>query len=279
MPAKWYEIRAEAGSRSAELWIYDVIGVDFWGDGTSAAEFSKELAALDVDEIALHLNSPGGNFFDGVAIHAALQRHPAKVTAYVDGYAASAAWMIAQAADHIVMAQNAFQMFHKAYGVAIGNDEEIATYSRLLAKIDDQQTSTAMQRMSKTEDEFRASMAAGDTWLSASEAVEWGFADEVAEPVRAAALTSFDFKALGITSAPVLAAAGAEVDCGKVLKRTNLSVLACEIEIEEIEPAGTDDADNRDEGGSPGSVASEDAGGAPVARTEAFIEGIGYVHL
>lgn len=243
MARKWYEIRAQAGERSAELWIYDVIGVDFWGDGVDAAQFSQDVAALDVDEIAVHINSPGGSFFDGVAIHAALQRHPAKVTAYVDGYAASAAWLVALAGDRVVMAQNAFMMFHKAYTVTMGNDVELLQRAAMLSKIDDQQVATGLGRASRSEEDFRAALAAGETWLNADEAVEWGFADEVAEPVRAAALARFDFKALGIKSAPVI-------------------------------------TDHRDDGGAP-SLASEEAGGAPVLteRPEAYIPGLGFARF
>jgi ATP-dependent protease ClpP protease subunit len=62
---KWYEIDAQSGA-VAEVWIYEEIGTDFWGQGLTAKKFVEDLAALDVEHIALHINSPGGSVFDGV---------------------------------------------------------------------------------------------------------------------------------------------------------------------------------------------------------------------
>ena len=72
---QWYEIRAQAGA--AEVYIYEQIGEDLFGEGVSAKNFCAELAALDVASIALHVNSPGGSVFDGQAIYNAVRRHPA----------------------------------------------------------------------------------------------------------------------------------------------------------------------------------------------------------
>ena len=73
---KWYEIRAQAGA--AEVYIYEQIGEDLFGEGVSAKNFCAELAALDVASIALHVNCPGGSVFDGQAIYNAVRRHPAR---------------------------------------------------------------------------------------------------------------------------------------------------------------------------------------------------------
>src|SRR5690349_7203571 len=88
---EWYSINAKAGTRKAELRIYDEIG--WWG--TRARTFAQELAGLDVDEIALYLNSPGGDAWDGLAIYNSLRRHKAQVHVTVDAIAASAASVIA----------------------------------------------------------------------------------------------------------------------------------------------------------------------------------------
>src|SRR4029077_12753927 len=110
-----------AEDKSAEILIYDEIGKSWWGEDTvSAKQFLDDLANLgDVDNISLRINSPGGDVFDGVAIHNALKNHKATVTAHVDGIAASAASFIAMAADKIVMPSNSFMLVHGAAGFEI----------------------------------------------------------------------------------------------------------------------------------------------------------------
>src|SRR5580765_6315264 len=100
---QWFTMKA-ADDKSAEIVIYDEIGKSFWNEeAVSAKSFLDDLNALgDVDTITLRINSPGGDIFDGVAIHNAIKNHKAKVTAHVDGIAASAASYIAMAADRIV---------------------------------------------------------------------------------------------------------------------------------------------------------------------------------
>src|SRR6266536_2578100 len=87
----WYRIKAQAGT--AEIAIYEEIGM--WG--ITAGDFLAELKALDVKQIDVRINSPGGDVWDGLAIYNSLRDHPAAVTTYVDGLAASAASIIVQA--------------------------------------------------------------------------------------------------------------------------------------------------------------------------------------
>src|SRR5262249_52758891 len=114
---QWFTMKA--GDGAAEIAIYDEIGKSFWGEETvSAKQFLDDLAALgdDVENITLRINSPGGDVFDGVAIYNALVNHKAKITAHIDGIAASAASYIAMAANRIVMPANAFMLIHNAAG-------------------------------------------------------------------------------------------------------------------------------------------------------------------
>jgi ClpP class serine protease len=91
----------------ATLRIYDVI--DSWGGdwGISANEVAQALDQIgDVEEIRVRLNSPGGEVFEGIAIMNLLRSHPARVTAVVDGLAASAASFLATSADDTTMGPN-----------------------------------------------------------------------------------------------------------------------------------------------------------------------------
>lgn len=202
----WYEIKAATMSgdgASAEIYIFDEIGDSWWGESTSAADFVSELKALgDVTNIALHLNSPGGSVFDGVAIHNALSQHRAKVTTYVDGYAASIASIIALAGDEVVMAENAMMMIHNPWSYAIGDSQEMRKVADALDKIREAMLTTYMRHTDKTEEDILAALDA-ETWLTAADCVEWGFADTIAEAMPVAASTRFDFAALGLTPPPV----------------------------------------------------------------------------
>ena len=87
----WFRLQHDQEARSAILHVYGTIGSSEWWDDVSSPSLVRELDALDVDEITMYVNSPGGIADDGVAIMNALARNNAKVTAFVDGLAASAA--------------------------------------------------------------------------------------------------------------------------------------------------------------------------------------------
>ncbi len=112
------ELMVEDGEAagSAKLFLYDPI--DSWGGiwGVSAKEFLTALGELPegTEEIRLHINSPGGEVYEGIAILNALRAHPARVVAVVDGLAASAASFIATGADEVVMSENTELMIHDA---------------------------------------------------------------------------------------------------------------------------------------------------------------------
>ena len=105
MSKNWYSIKAAAeGKSAAEVYIFDYIG--YWD--ISARNFIDELKAIDADQIDLHINSPGGSVFDGVAIQNSIKHHKANVTVYIDGIAGSIASIIALSGDQIYIAENAY---------------------------------------------------------------------------------------------------------------------------------------------------------------------------
>ena len=175
--AEWYRIvRAEATSdspTSADVHLYDAIG-GWWG--VLASEFVQEIAGLDVDQINLYVNSPGGDVYDGVAIMNALRRHKAKVVATVDGLAASAASFIIQAADEIVMGRGSELMIHDAWALTWGNAEALTDTAARLDRISDSIAGLYTERAGGTREEWRTAMKA-ETWYTAEEAVAAGLAD------------------------------------------------------------------------------------------------------
>ncbi len=164
----------------AKMRLYDPI--DDWGGdwGVSAKEFASALAALpaEVHTIHLHINSPGGMVFEGVAILNQLRQHSAKVVAVVDGLAASAASFIACGADEVQMSPNTQLMIHDAWGLAIGNAATMRDAGDLLDRLSDNIASVYASKTGGTTAEWRTAMLA-ESWYSAEEAVAAGLADSI----------------------------------------------------------------------------------------------------
>jgi ATP-dependent protease ClpP protease subunit len=202
----WYAIRARA--EGAEVSIYDEIGAY----GVSAKSFLDELGALPDDgPLTLRLNSPGGSVFDAVAIYNALKRHAGPVSVWIDGIAASAASYVAMAGDEVVMPENAFLMIHDPSGVVFGTADDMRAMAEALDKIKGSLVTGYAAKSGGAEDDIAALMAK-EAWLDAAEAVELGFADRLAEPVRIAA--RFDIGRFR-NAPPALVDATAEIGGGE----------------------------------------------------------------
>ncbi|HFT1199731.1 TPA: ClpP-like prohead protease/major capsid protein fusion protein, partial [Escherichia coli] len=178
----WF--RMQAGHQSdADIYIYDEIG--FWG--VTAKQFISDLNALgDITHINLHINSPGGDVFEGIAIFNALKTHGASITVYVDGVAASMASVIAMVGNPVIMPENTFMMIHKPFGFTGGDAEDMRTYADLLDKVEVVLLPAYAQKTGKTTDEI-AAMLADETWMSGAECLAHGFADQVTPAVKAMA--------------------------------------------------------------------------------------------
>lgn len=171
-----FEIKADAGD-TAEILLYDEIG--YWG--ITATEFVQQLATITAPSVNVRINSPGGDVFDGLAIYAALQAHPADITCTVEGWAASAASFIALSGKKCVMAPNAFMMIHNAWGLAVGNAADHADMAVTLDKIDGQLASIYSAKSGKPVDEIQTLMKGkvDGTWFTADEAMALGLIDEI----------------------------------------------------------------------------------------------------
>jgi len=168
-------------SGEADIDIFDVIG-DPWGEGTTANDFVKELRALKgVSKINLHINSPGGYINDALAMYAAIQEHPAKVTARIT-FAASAATFVAMAADTILLHKNAQMFIHDAHGFAMGNAADMRLLADMLDEESQNIASIYSERAGGTSDEWRDRMRANDgvgTAYRGQAAVDIGLVDEL----------------------------------------------------------------------------------------------------
>lgn len=173
-------IAAVPGEDEATMYLYDPI--DSWGGewGVSAKEFVAALGSLGpVSTIHLHVNSPGGEVWDGVAIMNALREHPARVVAHVDGIAASAASFIAASADEVIMGRNTQMMIHDARAIAVGPASIMRQVADLLDKTSTDIAGVYAAKAGGTAAEWRDSMRA-ESWFTAEEAVAAGLADSIA---------------------------------------------------------------------------------------------------
>lgn len=175
---------AKSGADEAEVFLYDSIVDDQetadWFGGVAPEAFVKELRALNVGTIHLRINSPGGSVFAARAMEQALRDHKARVVVHIDGLAASAATFIAMAGDEVVMGAGAMFMIHKAWTLAYGNADDLLQTAGLLEKIDGTLASTYAARTGKPVADIQQWMA-DETWFTAQEAVDAGFADRIAE--------------------------------------------------------------------------------------------------
>ena len=110
----WNFIPATA-TKPPELLLYGAISSNqnWWEDRVTPGQFNKELDALgEVPEIVVRINSPGGDVFAANAIYSRLKDHTATITVKIDGWAASAATIIAMAGDTVKIARNGVFMVH-----------------------------------------------------------------------------------------------------------------------------------------------------------------------
>jgi ATP-dependent Clp protease protease subunit len=223
---QWYEVQSRENTH--EVFIYDEIGVGFFGGGITALAFVQELKGLKLrktDDLVVHINSPGGSFFEGNTIYNYLRTVEAKVTMRIDGVAASAASIIAMAGDIVQMPENSMMFIHNPWTCACGDAAEMRKAADDLDKSRDSAVLTYMRKTNgKIDQDVLVKMLEDETWLSAAESVEHGFADVVDEPVRVAALAKFDFSNYQIAVPDQLKKAKADISDDRKLRRERLVV-------------------------------------------------------
>lgn len=185
-----YRIRAAA--KGAELYLYDVIGG--WMGGITAKQVVDDVKALGkIDTLSVHINSPGGDVFEGLAIYNVLKQHPADVIIDIDGLAASIASLISMAGDTIRIADNALMMVHNPMGGQFGTAAELRAKADVMDQIRENMIATYDKRTQLGAEKL-SELADAETWMNAAEAKRLGFVDEITDELQMAAcfdLSSF----------------------------------------------------------------------------------------
>ena len=176
---KFWNVMKNDEEKSAELILYGSIGSDEYWDDISDKAFKQDIENLgDVENITLHINSPGGSVFSAVAIANTLKNHKAKITANIDGLAASAATIITSACDTVKMPKNALFMVHNPITFTYGNNQDMQKTLEMLNKVKNSIIETYLNK-AKTDKETLSELMDNETWMSAEEAKEYGFVDEI----------------------------------------------------------------------------------------------------
>lgn len=182
----------DADKDAATIYLYDVFS-EWWG--LSARDIAPAIAAITAKTLNVRINSPGGDVFEARAIKTALEQHPARVVAHVDGWAASAASFVMLAADEILIARGAMVMIHNAQGFAIGDAREMRATAELLDKVTATVADDYVAKTGIASAEIRRMMDE-ETWMMADEAVAKKFCDRVMEKAaKATDLARFDLSA------------------------------------------------------------------------------------
>jgi ATP-dependent Clp protease, protease subunit len=177
---KHFEVRALASDRPT-ISIFDYIGDDGEGGGVTAKRVAAALRTLAGKPITVEINSPGGNYFEGVAMYNLLRRHDAEVRVEILGIAASAASVVAMAGDEIAIAHNAEIMIHEARGLFFGTKSEMGEAIEVLSHIDDAMVGTYAARSGGDAAKFAAMIAGKDVYFTGQEAIDAGLADVLME--------------------------------------------------------------------------------------------------
>jgi ATP-dependent Clp protease, protease subunit len=182
--------RLQSSADEVELDIYDTIGGDYYSDGVTAKSVMAQLREMPAArEIKLRINSPGGRITEGMAIYSLIQerkRNGARCTVSIDGIAASMASLLAMLGDEIRIAQGGFVMIHNPRGAVMGDANDLRKGAELLDKIRETVVDIYASRTKRSKKEIGEWMD-GETWMTAAEALERGFATEVMVDMQAAA--------------------------------------------------------------------------------------------
>jgi len=181
MQKEWYKIKNKS-SEVSDIYLFNDIGTF----GITAQSFIDEIKEYEDRELNIHINSLGGEVFEGMAIYSIIQRRTSKTTVYIEGIAASIASVIALAADEVIMSENSLLMIHNAWGGTQGEAKDMRKQAEILEKITNEIAEVYVKKTKIPYNEI-VEMMDEETWLTAQEAVALGFVDSISEPIKVAA--------------------------------------------------------------------------------------------
>lgn len=171
---------------NATIEILGSIGESWFDEGTTLSTVKNQIEQLSARNVTVKISSLGGDAFEGLAIHDLLKSSKKKVTAEIIGATASAATIVAMGADKVKISENALFLVHNAWTIAQGNADDLKKQAENLETVDNRMAAIYVAKTGKSEEEIRSLMKE-DKWIDSNEAKEFGFVDEITEPVKIAA--------------------------------------------------------------------------------------------
>ncbi len=163
----------------ADVYIYgDIVSWTWFESDVSSHGLAREIKDLDVETINIYINSYGGEVAEGLAIYNALRRHKATVKTIVDGFACSAASVVFMAGEERIMSNASLLFIHNAWLYTAGDANDLRKDADDLDVVNQTGISVYMEHINISEDELKKLLDA-ETWLSAEDALEKGFATKV----------------------------------------------------------------------------------------------------
>jgi len=182
--AKFKKIEREKESKAMAKFNIDILG-EISESVNSYNAVQREINNAKGKEINLVISSGGGSVTEGMAIADLIANYPEETTATGIGLVASIATVVLLSADNVKMTENAFMMIHRPWSYTMGNADELEATAELLdkmeAKLLDIYTASVIKRKGDQKNlrEIITNMMAAETWLTAQEALEFGFIDEI----------------------------------------------------------------------------------------------------
>ena len=172
---KWNPAIRSAAPVDNTISMFGPIGSDYSDAGVTEKRIAAALRSIGNQEVEVSINSPGGDFFEGVAIYNMLREHPAKVTIKVMGVAASAASVVAMAGDEIQIGKASSIMIHNSWTIGVGNRHDMTKLSSAMEIFDGAMADVYASSTGLDVAEIAVLMDA-ETWLKGEAAIERGFA-------------------------------------------------------------------------------------------------------
>lgn len=190
---KFWQFNAK-GNSIGELMLYgDIASSTWWGDEVTPKDFKADLDSLgDIQTLNIYINSNGGDVFAGQAIYSMLKRHSATKNVYIDGLAASIASLIAMAGDKIIMPANSMIMIHNPWTIAMGNSNDFRKLADDMDKIRESMLSVYESKTGMKQEDI-IPLLDSETWMTAQDALDSGFCDEIEEEKLVAASLDGEF--------------------------------------------------------------------------------------
>jgi len=170
----------------------DIVNEGWYDSDVSPKRIKNQLAEADGEEIYIQMNSGGGSTVAGSAVINMMRAYKGTITVHNIGISASMASVIQAEADVATMADNALLMIHNPWSMAVGDSDDMKHQADILDKIKSSLLQAYVRKTGLSEEKV-SEMMDKETWLTAQEAYDLGFVDEITTGQKAVAHSSLDF--------------------------------------------------------------------------------------